>query len=463
MSKEEGDVEKSADSDGYHAPNASDRRRHEKGSFHHGRRMFQRGSLDGSLLMEQGGAHACTWPYYFSGIWRPPIYLSEFVHNGIKNIPLHKRRTQRKLAVSLGVSKTTVQRWIVDSTIRVHCNSLKPVLMEENKVARLIMALEACDPQDPTKFLNMMDRIHTDEKWFFLSWQRERYLLLPEEKNRKQCVKSKLHITKVMFLCAVVHPRFNPCANSWWDGKLGIWPIGDWELAKRASKHRPRGTLVWKNKPVTKEVYRELLISKLFSAIVEKWPQTDRLSRKIWIQQDGAKSHINTDDNEFEQALQDLELEAGLYTQAANSPDVNLLDLGFFRAIESFNDVAPKNKEELIHSVQDAYTNYPRKRLNRTWLTLQSVFNQIILCNGDNDYNIEHLSKEKLKRTGQLPNVLDVVDEARAFDEISISNTPNINMEDSSLLTTFDGEQTSYTSENTIKMNENTIHNENHP
>ena len=51
-----------------------------------------------------------------------------------------------------------------------------------------------------------------------------------------------------MFLCAVVHPHFNPSTNSWWDGKLGIWPIGDWEPAKRASKDRPRGTLVLKPK-----------------------------------------------------------------------------------------------------------------------------------------------------------------------------------------------------------------------
>ena len=154
---------------------------------------------------------------------------------------------------------------------------------------------------------------------------------------------------------------------------------------------------MWKNKLVTKEVYCELLISKLLPAIVEKWPWTDRLSRKIWIQHDGAKSHINTDDNEFKEALQDQELNAGLYTQAANSPDVNLLDLGFFQAIQSFNDAAPKNEEELIQSVQDAYMNNPRKRLNRMWLTLQSVFKQIILCNGDNDYNIKHLLKEKLK------------------------------------------------------------------
>ena len=301
--------------------------------------MFWRGSLDGILLMEQGGAHARTWPYYFTGIsvpqkncGRPPIYLSEFVHEGIRNNPLCKQRTQRKLAASLGVSKMTVQRWIVDSTFRVHCNSLKPVLTEENKVARLIVVLEARDPQDPSKFLDMMDHIHVDEKWFFLSWQQERYLLLLEEKNPKRCIKSKSHIgvTKVMFLCAVACPCFNPSVNSWWDGKLGIWPIGGWEPAKRASKNRPRGTLVWKNKPVTKEVYHELLISKLLPAIVEKWPRTDRISEKIWIQQDGAKSHINTDDEEFREAIQDQELNAGLYTQAANSPDVNLLDLGFF-------------------------------------------------------------------------------------------------------------------------------------
>ena len=97
MSEEEGDVEKSADSNGFHAPNTSDGERHEKGSFHHCRQMFQHGSLDGSLLMEQGGAHMCIWPYHFSGIsvpqknsGRPPIYLSEFVREGIKNIPLRK-------------------------------------------------------------------------------------------------------------------------------------------------------------------------------------------------------------------------------------------------------------------------------------------------------------------------------------------------------------------------------------
>ena len=93
------------------------------------------------------------------------MYLSEFIREGIKDIPLQKWQTQRKLVMSMGVSKTTVHHWIVDLTIRVHSNSLKPVLTEENKVAQLLMALDSQDPQDLTKFLDMMDCIHVDEKW----------------------------------------------------------------------------------------------------------------------------------------------------------------------------------------------------------------------------------------------------------------------------------------------------------
>ena len=211
------------------------------------------------------------------------------------------------------------------------------------------------DPQDPSKYQDMCDCIHLNEKWFFLTQEKECYLLLLDEKNPKHCVKHKSHITKIMFLCAVVRLHFNPSENSWWDGKLGIWPIGDWEPAKLKSKNRPKGTLVLKNKMVTKEVYRELLISKL----MEKWLRRDRMSRTIYIQQDGAKNHIREDDEEFNNALMEQDINAKLYMQTLNSPDINLLDLGFFRAIQNFNNALPKNKEELIQSVTEAYDNYP--------------------------------------------------------------------------------------------------------
>ena len=165
-----------------------------------------------------------------------------------------------------------------------------------------------------------------------------------------------------MFLCAVARPHFNPCSNSWC--KLGIWPIGDWEPVKWKSKNRPKGTLVRKTKIVTKEVYCDLLISKLIPSILEEWPRRDRLSRKIFIQQDRAKNHISCDDKLFNDALVENSISATLYTQVANSPDVNLLDLCFFRAIQSFNDAAPKNKEELIEAVSVAYHKYPCRKIN---------------------------------------------------------------------------------------------------
>ena len=41
------------------------------------------------------------------------------------------------------------------------------------------------------------------------------------------------------------------------------------------------------------------------------------------------KNHICEDDNEFNNALMEQTLDAVLYMQAANSPDINLLDLVF--------------------------------------------------------------------------------------------------------------------------------------
>ena len=122
----------------------------------------------------------------------------------------------------MGVSKPPVHCWTVASIIHVHCNSLEPILTEENKWARFEMAMHFRDPVDLTEYQDMHDWIHLDEKWFFLSQEREIYILLPEEKNQSIASNSKSHITKVMFLCTVARRQYNPCAKSWWDGKLHI-------------------------------------------------------------------------------------------------------------------------------------------------------------------------------------------------------------------------------------------------
>ena len=161
------------------------------------------------------------------------------------------------------------------------------------------------------------------------------------------------------------------------------------------------------------------------------------MSGTIFIQQDGAKNHIHEDDEEFNNALMEQDINAKLYMQTPNSPDINLLDLGFFRAIQSFNNALLKTEEESIQSVTEAYNNYLQHKLNCTWLTLQSCFNQIILHHGDNNYSIEHILNSKLEWQGQLPDVLDVVDEdtyqmnnenddeSNSYDENNLLNKSN--------------------------------------
>ena len=120
-----------------------------------------------------------------------------------------------------------------------------------------------------------------------------------------------------------------------------------------------------------------------------------------------------------------------LYMQAANSPDVNLLDLEFFRALQSFNDAMPKNEKELIQAVSAVYNSYLQNKINHTWLTLQCCFNQIIMHNRDNDYKIEHISKEKLGCIGQLSDVMDVVeDAAQIFNTYASTNDTNDETDD---------------------------------
>ena len=86
-----------------------------------------------------------------------PKYLPEFIEEGVKSVLLRRRHTQQKLAKLMGVSKTTVHRWIVELTLHVHSNSLKPILTEENRLARFEMAMDSRDPVDQTKYQDMHD------------------------------------------------------------------------------------------------------------------------------------------------------------------------------------------------------------------------------------------------------------------------------------------------------------------
>ena len=245
----------------------------------------------------------------------------------------------------------------------------------------------------------MEDLIHIDEKWFYLTKDGQRFIIAADKEEPYRHVQHKSFLMKIMFLCAVARPRYDTNKNAWFDRKIGIWPIGKWEPAKWSLMKHAIGTPVWKNQCITWDVYCEYLIQKFLLAVKERWPACNG---RIRLQQDGAKSHILEDNVEFKEAVDEIGLNLTVFTQSPNSPDTNILDLGFFRAIQSFNDDCPANEEEWIKLVEKAYSEYPMCKLNHVWFTLQSCLNMIIENDGGNDYKIPHMGKNPWKGGGSF-------------------------------------------------------------
>ena len=347
---------------------------------------------------------------------------------GLKEIPWRHCKTYHSTAKAMGVALSTVQQMLLHRYVcHVHTSSLKPTLTEENKMSRMELALSFADKNNTSKFENMEDLIHIDEKWFYLMKDGQRFIIAADEEEPYRHVQHMSFLTKIMFLCAVARPRYDTRKNAWFDGKIGIWPIRKWEPAKRSSKKHTKGMPVWKNQCITRDVYREYLIQKFLPAVKEKWPTRNG---RMQLQQDGAKSHILEDDVEFKEAVDEIGLNLTMFTQSPNSPDTNILDLGFFRAIQSFNDDCPANEEELIKLVEKAYGEYPYRKLNRVWLTLQSCLNMIIENDGGNDYKIPHMGKESMERRGLLPRVLDVTPAATAWLNPTMDDDSSLDVDD---------------------------------
>jgi len=269
------------------------------------------------------------------------------------------------------------------------------------------------------KHVDMHNEIHVDEKWFFVCRDGETYVIVSdEEEPPKRYVNHKSHITKVMFLCAQARPR-RLVSGVHWDGKVGIWPVGCYRPAQKTSKNRVAGTRLFEPESIDVDKHRSMLINDVVPATLTEFPDSEfNRHNETIIQQDGAPSHIKPRDYEWMQHLTDMGLEdkIKLVTQPANSPDLNINDLGFFNALQSMHCCAtPSNAVQLIDMVEQTYRDCPMKKINRMWLTLQTVFNSALDNFGGNDCSITHVGKEKLEKAGRLPTAIEVNPIARCF------------------------------------------------
>ena len=300
--------------------------------------------------------------------------------------------------------------------------SLKPKLNDHHLLDRLYHCISKIDKNTlhastGMRYKTMYNEIHLDEKWFYLVKDGGRFYLTADEvPPRTISVSHKSHITKVMFLCALARPQYNNTTRQWFTGLIGIYPVGELDMyVRRSSIHRP-GDIKWCNLNMDRDLYREMVVDLVLPDVKNKMP----ISTGIVLQQDGAKAHLPTDDPEFKARVVELfgdENAVKLHTQPAQSPDLNVNDLGFFNSLQSrYYQTSPKNSIQLIEMVEEAFKNYPCNKLNRIWLSLQNVMNRIIEERGDNKYTLPHMNKARLERNNQLPVSLLVTEEARKYE-----------------------------------------------
>ncbi|KAF0714759.1 Aste57867_3712 [Aphanomyces stellatus] len=348
----------------------------------------RRGAYEMLLARSEHG----VLPYGNSGAKRKRT--ADEIEQAIKAVPHDDRQTLRCLEVHSGIKKTTIIRHMKEKKkLKAKSNYVKPLLTQANKMTRLRFALNCLlpGPRGTHFFENMYNRVHIDEKWFFLTKVKNRFYVYEDEAVALRACKSKRFITKVMFLAAVARPRYDPHRRCVFDGKLGIWPFVKHVAAVRNSKNRPKGTIITKPQNVDAHVYFDCVIDNVVPAIVAKFPRAC-LNQGVYIQHDNAGPH---------QALTTKLLRSygvngiSMLNQPANSPDFNVLDLGFFNAIQSLqHQKRTRTIEQLVGAVESAFNELPVETLAKTFVTLQKMMELSLINIGGNNFKLPHMKKD---------------------------------------------------------------------
>ena len=97
---------------------------------------------------------------------------------------MKKRRTVRALAKHTNIPKSTVQNRLKAGDLNWHSSSIQPLVSPKNEVQRLRHCISCIIPAtilDDPQFCGFYDIIHVDEKWFYITEETQRVILVPGE------------------------------------------------------------------------------------------------------------------------------------------------------------------------------------------------------------------------------------------------------------------------------------------
>ncbi|ETW06323.1 hypothetical protein H310_02607 [Aphanomyces invadans] len=89
--------------------------------------------------------------------------------------------------------------------------------------------------------------------------------------------------------------------------------------------------------------------------------------------------------------------------QLPNSPDLNVLDLGFLSSIQSLQlKKVGRTVDEVIRYTLAAFDELSYEKLECVFLTFQAVMRLVLEHAGDNKFALPYLKKAALRRAGLL-------------------------------------------------------------
>ena len=293
-----------------------------------------------------------------------------------------------------------------------------PILSDEHKQRRLEWCQEHVNNPQP---FGDEDTVYVcvDEKWFRLMPLRKRVLMKLGDPHPYLRARSKRHITQQMYLGALAYPRPSQAFN----GCIGMYLVAEKVVAKRTSKHHKSGEEYLKSITMNTKKFIQMITEQVIPDIIA---QTRCWVKTIKIQMDNAGGHgggcgkisktidkLNAWVAENQQKLSQMMGSRNAVVpkfefigQPANSPDLNVLDLGAWTSIDCrvqnrVSELRNKHewKEAIRKSVKLAWESWSTENIcSRLFETQLAVMKRIIECGGDNTYKLPHFRESKRKR-----------------------------------------------------------------
>jgi hypothetical protein len=281
-------------------------------------------------------------------------------------------------------SVVTVKAIMAHLQYRKSRRIVRPFLTPEHNLARLNWARVWKDFNftDPNTLV-----LHLDEKCFYAFDARGKIVYLPPGVDPKPMYAlSKTRIPWVMFLGVVGSPR----PEKGFDGKIGLFHVGEPKIAKNKSKYHDQGDEYWVNINMDGDVFMNMVETKVIPAALKKCPW----AKKIIFQIDNAGGHrINQSLDYLNGLKQKTKIKIEFITQPCRSPDTNVLDLGIWNSMKSrvveqkyMRESDLTMNQRIIDAVLEMWEHYDSEKLTDIFQTLKAVLYQIEAAEGGNSF-----------------------------------------------------------------------------